>query len=237
MSTISSCPKCQKSVSVPSGVDLTTLVRCPLCAAEYPLGEALPPELIPVLVATHQAPVAAGTVELEGAIEQEMAGESREEEKRTLGYEERALEHDENEAAAVAMGQTRLATMAAVRGRQPKSTSGLKRLIGIVGSGLAGLLVGYYVLAFWFGPELKKIGFPELPLPYVAWLTAAPANTDAAGEKPSEEKSAHAKPANGTTSLEAPDAGKTPENKLPPATIRPKTGSKPLPSGTSNTAP
>jgi hypothetical protein len=237
MSTISSCPKCQKSVSIPSGVDLATLVRCPRCAAEYPLAEALPPELIPVLVAADQAPAAERTVELEGAIEQETAGERREEEKRTLGYEERAIEHEENEAATVAMGQTRLATMAAVRGRQPKPASALKRLIEILSGGLAGLLAGYYLMAIWFGPELKNLGFPELPLPFVAWLTTAPVNTNAAGEKPAEEKSAHAKPANGTTSLEGPGAGKTPENKLPPTTIRPKAESKPLPSGPSNKVP
>jgi hypothetical protein len=38
-------------VSIPRGLDAATLVRCPLCGAEYPLGAAmdmLPPKLIPV---------------------------------------------------------------------------------------------------------------------------------------------------------------------------------------------
>lgn len=57
MSTISSCPRCQRQVSIPAGVDSQAEVRCPLCDAEYPLSEALaltPPELIPVLSAVRQ---------------------------------------------------------------------------------------------------------------------------------------------------------------------------------------
>ncbi len=181
------------------------MVRCPLCAAEYRLSEAIPPELIPVLVATDQAPAAERTVE----------------------HEEVAIEHEENEAAAVAAGQSRMATMAAVRGRQPAPASALKRLIEVVTGGLAGCLVAYYGLALWFGPEFKTFGFPELP--GVAWLTTAPVSGDAAGKKPSTEKSASAKPANGATLPETPDAGKTPGN----TATTPKAGVKPPPSGTS----
>jgi hypothetical protein len=38
-------------VSIPRGLDAATLVRCPLCGAEYPLGAAMdmvPPKLVPV---------------------------------------------------------------------------------------------------------------------------------------------------------------------------------------------
>jgi hypothetical protein len=51
MPTISTCPNCSEMVSIPRGLDVTTLVRCPLCGAEYPLGAAMdmmPPKLIPV---------------------------------------------------------------------------------------------------------------------------------------------------------------------------------------------
>jgi len=51
MPTISTCPRCSRMVSIPEGLDATTLVRCPLCGAEYPLEaamESLPPKLIPV---------------------------------------------------------------------------------------------------------------------------------------------------------------------------------------------
>lgn len=50
MPSISTCPRCQKSVSIPTGIADDAVVRCPMCNAEYPLGEAIPPELIPVLV-------------------------------------------------------------------------------------------------------------------------------------------------------------------------------------------
>ncbi len=51
MLSISTCPRCQRQVSIPAGVDSAMTVRCPLCDAEYALSEALvlaPPELIPV---------------------------------------------------------------------------------------------------------------------------------------------------------------------------------------------
>src|SRR5258708_7012030 len=49
MSIISSCPQCAKQVTIPSGSAPSDRVRCPLCQAEYTLGEALanaPPMLI-----------------------------------------------------------------------------------------------------------------------------------------------------------------------------------------------
>jgi hypothetical protein len=45
----SSCPKCQKQVTVPDHVGAASLVRCPLCEAEFELREALalgPPALV-----------------------------------------------------------------------------------------------------------------------------------------------------------------------------------------------
>jgi len=52
MSLISSCPKCQKHVTIPEGAAADALVRCPLCHVEFDLGEALaliPPALIVVI--------------------------------------------------------------------------------------------------------------------------------------------------------------------------------------------
>ena len=57
MPAISTCPKCQRQVSIPAGVEAAAAVRCPLCEAEYPLGESLamaPPELIPVVAVASQ---------------------------------------------------------------------------------------------------------------------------------------------------------------------------------------
>ncbi len=51
MPTISTCPRCSQMVAIPQGLDANTLVRCPLCGAEYPLDAAMdliPPQLIPV---------------------------------------------------------------------------------------------------------------------------------------------------------------------------------------------
>ena len=222
MSTISSCPRCQKQVSIPGGVPSTALVRCPLCAAEYPLAEAVPPELIPVLIVADQ---------VEPVESEDVAGVMPPHETEVAPrHDEVATEAEEtNEAAAVTAGQTRMATMAAVRGRQPRPASALKRAIEVVTGGLAGCLVAYYGLAAWFGPEFKSFGFPELP--FVAWLTTEPVKADPGGEK-SVERPAAAKPAQDATApAETPNAGKTPGNT--PTTA--KTGAKP--SGTSARAP
>ena len=206
MPTISTCPRCQKPVAIPTHVASAALVRCPLCAAEYPLAEAVPPELIPVLVAAEQ-PVA---VEPRAEAAQEIA----------MGHEEVAMEAEApNEAAAVAAGESRLAPMTAMRGRQPRSASALKRGIEVVTGGLAGCLVAYYGLAAWFGPEFKNFGFPELP--GVAWLTTEPVKGDAGGERTSE-KPAAAKPAQGGTASETPDVEKARGN----TATTPKAGAK-----------
>lgn len=49
MPNLSTCPRCRRMVTLPESGDEATRVRCPLCGAEYTLGEALelaPPALI-----------------------------------------------------------------------------------------------------------------------------------------------------------------------------------------------
>ncbi|MEN6406680.1 MAG: hypothetical protein ABFC77_09425 [Thermoguttaceae bacterium] len=48
MLAISKCPKCEKAVTIPNRLDRASRVRCPCCQAEFALGDALPPELIPL---------------------------------------------------------------------------------------------------------------------------------------------------------------------------------------------
>ena len=202
MPTISPCPRCQKDVSIPIGIDLAASVRCPLCGAEYPLGEALPPGLIPVAVKTDHAQVSAAAV----AAEHETAVRGGEEEEFAIG-------HEENEAAAVTAGQARFSAMAVVRGRRPASASPLKRLIEVVTGGLAGLLVAYYGLAIWFGPEFKKFGFPQLP--GTVWLTTPSVEAGGAGEEPALEKPVQGKPGSSDTLPTGSDAGKEPTRVSP----------------------
>jgi hypothetical protein len=161
----STCPKCQKPVSIPSGVDLSAAVRCPCCQAEYALNEALgptPPELIPVGL------VDAAHVEGESQPDSEL----------------------ENEAAAVAK---QFAAMPVTARRKRKPKSALQTLIEVVAGGLAGCLVAYYALAFYWGPEFRTKGLPQLPLPGIAWITA-PRAADDAKDKPKGEKPAKTKP-------------------------------------------
>ena len=164
MLVITTCPKCQSQVSIPAGVDSSALVRCPLCDAEYPLSEALPPALVP----------AAGEFFFEQAEAQDREN----------------VEGEVNEAAAVVVGRASI-TGAPLRRRKPKSA--LQTIIEIVTGGLAGCLVAYYALAFYYGPEFKDVGLPKLPLPFISALTAPPDEADAgeqeqATEKPEEPK-------------------------------------------------
>jgi hypothetical protein len=147
MPAISTCPKCQKAVAIPSGVDSAAAVRCPLCSAEYPLSDVLPPELIPVEMATASEPI----------------------------------EVAEKNEALVVVDRTPLTGVVA---RRRPSRSALRTLIEVVGGGLAGCVVAYYVLALCMGANFKKLDLPPIPLPGIAWLTTPADPIDAAGEKP-----------------------------------------------------
>ena len=171
MPMISTCPRCQRPVSIPSNVEPAALVRCPLCEAEYALSEALalaPPELIPI--APRISDVAA--------------------EETTAPVQEPIVyvRDEENEAAIVASG---FRAVSAAGRRRRKQKSVLQTLIEVVTGGLAGCLVAYYGLAFWFGPQFRNVGLPQLPLPGIAAITA-PRPADEAKppeKKPSKDKS------------------------------------------------
>lgn len=54
--SISSCPRCAKQVTLPTGVSHSVQVRCPLCHAQYPLADALVnmPPLLEVIEELHE---------------------------------------------------------------------------------------------------------------------------------------------------------------------------------------
>jgi hypothetical protein len=167
---ISTCPSCQKPVSIPSGVDSAARVHCPLCNCEYVLSEALalvPPELIPVVA---EAPVSTSIADV--AFEP------------PVDVDVPTRTDEPNEAAAVAERVPETSAAAVLQRRRSKSA--LRILTEVVTGGLAGCLFAYYGLALWYGPEFHRV-LPELPLPMISQLTAPP-------EKPPEEKAAHRKP-------------------------------------------
>jgi len=185
MPAISLCPRCQKPVSLPAGIDPAAPVRCPQCMAEYPLGEAIPPELVPVGVAASQEAIPASD-EIAEPVEAAAADALTVEQAAAVeAGPEVALE--ENGPTQVA-GRISLAAIVAARGPRRPPKSPLRVLIGCVVSGLAGCLVAYYALAIYYGPDFKKHGFPQLPLPFVAKLTAPPAKAEDAGATPAAEQ-------------------------------------------------
>ena len=196
MLVISTCPKCQSQVSIPAGVDSSALVRCPLCDVEYSLSEAVPPALIPV----------AGGFFFEQAEAQDREN----------------VEGEVNEAAAVVVGRASI-TGAPLRRRKPKSA--LQTIIEIVTGGLAGCLVAYYALAFYYGPEFKDVGLPKLPLPFISALTAPPDEADAGEQEQAAEKPKEPKGPKAVESQTMPEVSESPEK--PAKTPAEKSGDRP----------
>lgn len=202
MLVISTCPKCQAQVSIPAGVDSSASVRCPLCEVEYPLSEALPPALIPVAaVAIQDSALEEDVAEVEGGAVGEFFF-TREEPR-----DQADAENEANEAAAVVVDRASI-TAAPLRKRASKSA--LQTIIEVVTGGLAGCLVAYYALAFYFGPDFKNVGLPKLPLPFISALTAAPDEADSEEQEQAAEKPSGSRAAGDQTMSEVSESPENP---------------------------
>jgi len=166
-------------------VERSAVVRCPLCQAEYELNEALalaPPELI----------VVAGGVAAEepSAAVEAALGETIAEEGGPEGV---------NEAAAMAQRLPAMPAAARFRSRRHKSV--LQTAVEIVLGGVAGIVVAYYGLALFYRADFHRLGLPQLPLPFIQWITAPPAhhgNGGHEGEKPPADEPVRPKPVSST---------------------------------------
>ncbi|MEN6452344.1 MAG: hypothetical protein ABFC96_17775 [Thermoguttaceae bacterium] len=171
---VTTCPQCEKPVSVPDGAAPNVAVRCPLCHAEYPLSEALallPPELI---------------VLPSGRVEPEVAAESP-------VVPEADVAENHNEAAAMAESLP----PAAARFRSRRHKSGLQTLIEVIVGGAAGIIVAYYGLALFYRADFHRLGLPDLPLPFMSQITGAPGpdvKRGAEKERPGRQTSATQRP-------------------------------------------
>ena len=242
MPAFSTCPRCCKPVSIPSNVDAAALVRCPLCDAEYPLREAFPPELIPVLsVARETAPESNGaeadagnilTIPLETDGDLTVAVKTEEPAEYAIAGETQPEAEEENAAAAV-VGRLPVAIPSGRR-RPPKPW--WQKPIEVVSGGLAGLLVGYYALAAYHGPQFKTVVPPNMQfsLPGIAWLTTPADKSDGdkpdnGADQPAAEKPVAAKPANGKKEPVVSELSKEPSQaaalKPAPKLLRPQPGS------------
>ena len=189
MPSISTCPKCKAQVSIPVGVDAAALVRCPLCAAEFALSEALalaPPELIPVVVPEAHCEEPSDGLELELA-------EADNEYPLAIPY----CELDDTPAVV-----PRMSAASALRPKRP-GTPWWGKAIGVILGGLAGCIVAIYVLAYFLGPRYRELGFPQrivvgevidIPLPFIDRLTV-PAAGSRAARKPVAQKPSGSMPA------------------------------------------
>ncbi len=197
MSAVSLCPRCHKPVSLPVGVNLAALVRCPLCDAEYELRDAIPPKLIPIAVVTPQQPARTSAPDLHFT--------------HSDSYQ---VAEEENEAVVAAR-----TLMAASRvPKPPVPRSPIKTLVEIILGGLAGCLVAYYALAFYYGPQFKTKGLPELPLPFIAGLINPADNAEVASPSDVAEEQPTRRAADTSESaVPAAPAKVVPEAVTPPA--------------------
>jgi len=190
---IAKCPKCGEFVRIPADVDPAVQVRCVLCQAEYALNEALalaPPELVLADVPIPAAADAQGETLFHAAEGPEEA-ESGEAPGEQEGSEAEESEEEKDEGGDSAMPPAHTANhhfRSATELTRPrrKTKSALQTLLEIVSGGVAGCLVAYYILAFWFGPRLvNEIGLPRLPLPFISQMTAP---SEPGNDKPAKKK-------------------------------------------------
>jgi hypothetical protein len=185
MTTISTCPRCLRLVTLPEGHGPDDPMRCPLCLAEYPLSEALasvPPTLIPVLgllgtrdensplfhVNENEA-VPYSASEEPGATESEttsdfLAGLARTSEPAATGPATFNAAHFTPliTEPPVESGKTSL-----LEQRRRRKTKSAKRIVlEVIIGGLLGLLIPYYAL-WWIRGE-------SCGLPRISWLPFLP---------------------------------------------------------------
>lgn len=62
--------------------------------------------------------------------------------------------------------------------RPRNQKSGARLFIEVIAGGLAGCMVAYYALAFYYGPQFQRVGLPELPLPYISQIISPSADEE-----------------------------------------------------------
>ena len=60
--------------------------------------------------------------------------------------------------------------------RPRNQKSGARIFIEVIAGGLAGCLVAYYALAFYYGPQFNRVGLPELNLPFISRIISPEAD-------------------------------------------------------------
>jgi hypothetical protein len=226
MSLVLNCPNCHEDVSLPDA-DFSALM-CPHCLAEF----TIKPVLHGANLADDDSP-ASGYASDEGmtngqaggfVIHDEPDDEADDQEVYVGGYAE-----DEADASP---GETQAAPSSAParapKRRKKRGPSVKAHLVGIVGGGVLGLSIGYYLLNWIGGPQFN---FLDIPLPGIEHTQRGAKDDGGNGgdggqrpieRRPMDERPANGRPGGGSVVPSPPDGPRPPSDPRPMGNPRPE---------------
>ena len=219
MSILAKCPKCDEAVTIPYGVDIEAVVRCPLCKVEYSLRDAFavaPPALIPIEATVETGVEQPVEEQLEEPLDQPAVHPVEEEPiidawqkvietpQIDLGYESVepeeepvdtshfasfGQEDEEGEGEEVGAGTARL------RRKKKKGKSTVRMVLEPIIGGFLGLAVGYYAINYFGGGRFDylQIYLPGVQHTYEYKPKFFEKSVEDKAEKKTDEKSGESK--------------------------------------------
>jgi len=201
MTMIAKCPQCHELVMIPQGLAVDAAVCCPICQSEYPLSltvGGVPPALAPVAVqgAAESAGVPPWDTLAAAEVEQPSGEvgqlpEDDDEEAIDAALFSGLVKHTASPPQKVPkkpkrIGASGAAALAKRRSRFGAQGSPLRKLLGVIGGGLLGLTIGYYLLNWIGGPrfDFMKVYLPGVPHTYRHWSQSQKTAPEAAASVP-----------------------------------------------------
>ena len=214
--TISNCPRCTGQVTLPDGGQADWQVKCPLCQEEFSLGEMLqrlPPALIVISGAVPVVSAAAADDDFGTMFAGESgvtSGEVFELDSAEGEVPSFTLAGDAEGGAAVATAPS-MSKVTTLPRRKKKEKNVVAELAKIVFGGLAGLLIGFFLLLWVWKKDILNVA-PKFP----AWAQwALPADLRKARPSVTPISTAPESTPQPSDSQDSDSPGETPADAMP----------------------